>query len=65
MCISPVSSLEVISLDFMEATIEVLKLQYLTDEELPIAMGNFSVSNVDHVVVDIEVQLKRNNKGID
>lgn len=49
-----------ILLDFnmMEFTVQLFKLEEFTDEEVAEAMSHLRVSNVNHVIVNVEVQLK-------
>lgn len=49
---------EFIFLEFLQATIQVFEFQNLADEEVTITMRNFRVGDVNHVVVDVEVQLR-------
>lgn len=41
----------------VELPVELLELEDLADEEVPVAVGDLRVRDVDHIVVDIEVQL--------
>lgn len=47
-------------MDILKFIVQVLEFQNLTNKEVTIAMGNFSVSDVDHVIVNKEIQLKLN-----
>lgn len=42
----------------MQFAIQFLELQYLADEEVSVAMCHLRVGNVNHVVINVEVQLK-------
>lgn len=46
------------SLEFLQSTIQILELQNLADEEVSVAVGDLRVSDVNHVLVDVEVQLR-------
>lgn len=38
--------------------VELLELVDLSNEEIPVTVGHLGVSNMDHVVIDVEVQLE-------
>merc|ERR1711971_170064 len=42
-------------LDFSEASVQLVKLVDLSDEEVAVPASNFGVSNVDHIFVNVEV----------
>lgn len=50
--------IEYFSLEFLQSTIQILELQNLADEEVSVAVGDLRISDVDHVLVDVEVQLR-------
>lgn len=43
----------------MQFTIQFFKLQYFTNKKISITMRYFRVGDVNHVVIDIEIQLKK------
>lgn len=53
----------------LQSSIELLKFVNLPDEEIPIAPGDLGVCNVDHVLINVEVnfgcRLKFTVKGRD
>lgn len=42
----------------VQLAVQFLEFEKLADEEVAVAMRHFSVGDVDHVVVDKEVQLE-------
>ena len=40
-----------------EFVVQVLEFQYFPNEEVSVSVGNLGVSDVDHIVVNEEVQL--------
>jgi hypothetical protein len=48
-----------LDLDHVEFTIQVLKLQYLPDEKVTITMSHLCVCDMDHFMVNIEIQLQQ------
>jgi hypothetical protein len=48
-----------LDLDHTEFTIQVLKLQDLPDEEVSITVSHLCVCDMDHFMVNIEVQLQQ------
>lgn len=45
-------------LDHVQLAVQILKLQYFPDEKVAVAMGHFGVRNMDHLIVDVKVQLR-------
>ena len=43
----------------MEFTIELLEFHDFADKEVTVAMGHLRVGDVNHIIVDVEVQLKK------
>jgi len=43
----------------MQFTIQFFKLQYFANEKVSITMRYFCIGNVNHIVIDIEIQLKK------
>lgn len=44
-------------LKFLQSAIQVFELQDFADEEVTVAMGDLCVGDVNHVVVNVEIQL--------
>lgn len=47
-----------LNLDVVQFAVELFKFQDLADEKVAIAVRHLRVRDVDHIVVDIEVQLE-------
>lgn len=50
-------------LDFnkMQLAVEFFKLDKFTDEEVSVTVSHLRISDVDHVVIDVEVKLEQYN----
>lgn len=46
----------------VQLSVEVFELYYFPDEEVSISVGHFRICDVDHVVINVEVQLKINTR---
>jgi hypothetical protein len=53
------AALIVLDLDHVEFTIQVLKLKDLPDEKVTITVSHLSVCDMDHFVVNVEIQLQQ------
>jgi hypothetical protein len=56
---SSYSSVPYLDLDHVEFTIQVLKLQDLPDEKVTITVSHLSVCDMDHFMVNVEIQLQQ------
>lgn len=43
----------------MKLTVELLELENLANEEITVTMSDLGVGDVDHIVIDVKVQLKQ------
>lgn len=50
--------------DVVQFSIELFKLKDFADEEVTITVGHFGIRNVNHVIVNVEVQLGKTQKHI-
>lgn len=50
-------ALAALRLKFLQSPVQVFEFQNLADEEVAVSVGNLRVCDVNHVVVDIEIQL--------
>lgn len=48
----------------MQLPVYFLEFQNLPDKEITIAMRNFSIRNVNHIVINIKVQLQQKEQLI-
>jgi hypothetical protein len=48
-----------LDLDHVEFTIQILKLQDLPDEEVSITMSHLRVCDMNHFMVNVEIQLQQ------
>lgn len=46
----------------MQFSVEFLKLEDFPDEKVAIAMGHFRIGDVDHIMINIKVQLKQTHQ---
>lgn len=47
-----------LNFNMVKFPIQLFEFEQLPDEEVTVAVSHFGVRNVDHVVVDVEVQLQ-------
>lgn len=50
---------KVLHFKVVKFSVEIFKLQDFSYEEISVTMGHLSVSNVNHVVINVEVQLNK------
>lgn len=53
-----------LDLDVMQLTVEFFEFQNFSNEEISVAMSHFGIRDVDHVVVDVKVKLKKKMQAI-
>ncbi len=56
------SSGQLLHLDGLESAIQLLALVDLSDEEVSVTAVNFGVGDVDHVLVDVKIHLKKSDQ---
>lgn len=42
----------------MELPVELFEFDYFPNEKISVSVGHFGVGYVDHVMIDVEIQLK-------
>lgn len=47
--------------NILQFTVHFVKFHNLPEEEITITMRDFSISNMNHSIIDIEIQLRRKN----
>lgn len=51
-----------LNVDVLQFTVKIIKLHYFSDKEVAITMRNFCIGYMDHIIINIEVQLQNKNK---